>query len=111
MGAVRAEVRCLDPAIRTALEARGFADLESIRGLPGMTRSVAWALTRVWNADFPLADHAHDSPRLQDLATIDAWIAANLPAGVLTCRPAIAWRWRRAPRDRSQRRRLVGRRP
>lgn len=29
----------LDPAIRKALEAGGFGDLENIRGLPGMTRS------------------------------------------------------------------------
>ena len=41
----------LDPAIRTALDAGGFSDLESIRELPGMTRSVAWTLTRVWDAD------------------------------------------------------------
>jgi hypothetical protein len=32
----------LDPAIQSALEAGGFAELESIRSLPGMTRSVAW---------------------------------------------------------------------
>src|SRR3954452_15443735 len=76
----------LDPAIRLALEAGSFADLESIRGLPGMTRSVAWTLTRVWNADFALADRAHDRPRLQDLATINARVRANLPAGVLTPR-------------------------
>ena len=76
----------LDPAIRTALEAGGFADLESIRGLPGMTRSVAWTLSRVWNGDFALADRAHDSTRLQDLATIDARVRANLPAGVLASR-------------------------
>jgi hypothetical protein len=76
----------LDPAIRAALEAGGFADLERIRGLPGMTRSVVWTLSRVWNADFALSDHTQDSPRLQDLATIDARVRANLPAGVLTPR-------------------------
>src|SRR5262245_31269626 len=54
----------LDPAIRAALEAGGFADLESIRELPGMTRSVAWTLSRVWGADFALADRVHDDPRL-----------------------------------------------
>src|SRR3546814_8654198 len=36
-----AQSQDLDPAIRTALEAGGFSDLESIRKLPGMTRSVA----------------------------------------------------------------------
>jgi len=68
----------LDPVIRTALEAGDFADLESIRELPGMTRSVAWTLTRVWNADLSLTDHAGDSARLRDLATIEARVRANL---------------------------------
>src|SRR3984893_9555708 len=76
----------LDPAIRLALEAGGFADLESIRGLPGMMRSVAWTLTRVWNADFGLANRAHDGARLEDLTMIEARVRANLPAGVLTPR-------------------------
>jgi hypothetical protein len=76
----------LEPAIRAALEAGGFADLERIRELPGMRRSVGWTLTRVWNADFALADRAHDCARLQDLVTIEARVRANLPAGVLTPR-------------------------
>jgi hypothetical protein len=76
----------LDPAIRSALEAGGFADLESIRDLPGMTRSVAWTLTRVWNADFGLANRAHHGARLEDLTMIEARVRANLPAGVLTPR-------------------------
>ncbi len=76
----------LDPAIRAALDAGGFADLENIRGLPGMTRSVAWTLARVWNADVALADRTEDSARLRDLATIEARVRANLPVGVLTPR-------------------------
>jgi RecB family exonuclease len=76
----------LDPAIRAALEAGGFVDLERIRELPGMTRSVAWTLARVWNADLALADRASEGPRLQDLATLEARVRANLPAGVLTPR-------------------------
>jgi hypothetical protein len=69
----------LDPAIRKALEAGGFTDLESIRSLPGMTRSVAWTLARVWNADVALADRTEKSARLRDLATIEARVRANLP--------------------------------
>lgn len=76
----------LDPAIRSALEAGGFAELERIRNLPGMTRSVAWTLTRLWNADFALADRAHERARLQDLMTIEARVRASLPAGVLSPR-------------------------
>jgi hypothetical protein len=73
----------LDPAIRAALEAGGFVDLESIRSLPGMTRSAAWTLTRLWNGDLALADCAHAGPRLQDLATIELRVQENLPVGVL----------------------------
>ncbi len=76
----------LDPAIRTALDAGGFSDLESIRELPGMTRSVAWTLTRVWDADFSLADRANGSARLLDLARIESDVRTHLPPGVLTPR-------------------------
>lgn len=76
----------LDPAIRQALEMGGFADLENIRGLPGMTRSVAWTLTRVWNADVALAKRVNDNARLKDITTIEARVRANLPKGVLTPR-------------------------
>src|SRR3984893_9100326 len=48
----------LDPAIRAALEMGGFAELESIRDLPGTTRSIARTLTRVWNAELSLTDPA-----------------------------------------------------
>lgn len=72
----------LDPAIRSALKAGGFVDLESIRELPGMTRSLAWTLSRVWHADFPLVDHVSGRPRLQDLATIEDHVRRHLPTGV-----------------------------
>ena len=72
----------LDPAIQSALEAGGFAELESIRSLPGMTRSVAWTLTRLWDADYILADRDHETARLRDLMTIEARVRACLPRGV-----------------------------
>lgn len=46
----------LDPAIRAALEAGGFAELENIRQLPGMIRAVARTLAKIWQADLSLAD-------------------------------------------------------
>jgi len=90
----------LDPAIRSSLEAGGFAELESIRNLPGMTRSVAWTLTRLWTADFTLANRAHESARLQDLMMIEARVRASLPVGVLSprdLRDAALQRVRHAP--------------
>jgi hypothetical protein len=91
----------LAPAIRRALEVGGLVDLKRIRELPRMTRSVAWTLTRVWNADFALADRAYDIARLQDLATLEARARANLPAGILTprdLRDAALQRLTHAPR-------------
>src|ERR1700722_15987940 len=76
----------LDPAIRSALDAGGLDELESIRKLPGMTRSMAWTLTRLWNADFALADRAHESARLRDLMAVEARVRASLPVGVLSPR-------------------------
>src|ERR1700737_4428993 len=58
----------LEPAIRLALDAPGFVEMEAIRQLPGMTRSIAWTLSRVWDADLSLNDMIHESPRLCDLA-------------------------------------------
>jgi hypothetical protein len=51
-----------------------------------MTRSVAWTLSRVWNADFALTDRACGGAQLRDLATIEARVCVTLPAGVLTPR-------------------------
>src|SRR3954451_10974299 len=49
-----AESQDLEPAIRQALGMGGFAELEAIRELPGMTRSVALTLRKIWQVDLPL---------------------------------------------------------
>jgi hypothetical protein len=76
----------LEPAIREALDAGGFVELERMRQLPGMTRSIAWTLAKVWDADISLSDLKANSARLSDLATIEERVRAALPAGVLTPR-------------------------
>ena len=73
-------------AIRAALEPGGFAELESIRQLPGMIRSIAWTLANAWQSDLPLANGADRSTRLADLAEVEQRVRAALPAGVLTPR-------------------------
>jgi hypothetical protein len=80
-----AESRDLDPAIRDALEAGDFAELESIRRLPGMTRAVARTLAKISHADLPL-ERTDQSARLADIAEIERRVRANLPKGVLTPR-------------------------
>jgi hypothetical protein len=76
----------LGPAIRVALEAGGFAQLERVRQLPGTTRSIAWTLAKVWRVDLALEGLAQRSARLADLAGIERRVRANLAAGVLTPR-------------------------
>jgi len=76
----------LEPAIQQALGMGGFADLESIRGLPGMTRSVALTLRKIWQVDLPLDEWAATSARVRDIALIERRVRSMLPAGVLTPR-------------------------
>ncbi|TIP82562.1 MAG: PD-(D/E)XK nuclease family protein, partial [Mesorhizobium sp.] len=76
----------LDPAIRAALEAGRFAELESIRQLPGMIRAVARTLAKIWQADLSLLIGDDRSARLADIAEIEQRVRANLPRGVLTPR-------------------------
>lgn len=71
----------LQPAIRKALEAGGFAELEAVRDLPGMTRAVQRTLAAAWRADAAL--DAGGGPRLGDLALLDRRVRAGLPAGTL----------------------------
>ncbi len=74
----------LEPAIRAALDRGDFVELERMRQLPGMTRSVAWTLGKAWDADICLTDFAAGSTRVADLASIEQRVRAALPAGVLT---------------------------
>lgn len=76
----------LDPAIRAALEAGGFAELQSIRQLPGTIRAVARTLAKIWQADLSLLIGDDRSGRLADIAEIEQRVRANLPRGVLTPR-------------------------
>jgi hypothetical protein len=72
----------LDPAIRAALNAGGFSDLERIRTLPGMTRAIGRTLAKVWDADLSLQDLKDRGSRLSDLALIEDRVRATLPPGV-----------------------------
>lgn len=81
-----AQSQDVDAAIRITLDAGDFAELESIRQLPGMTRAVARTLAKIWQADLPLLERADHSARLADIAEIERRVRSNLPKGVLTAR-------------------------
>jgi PD-(D/E)XK nuclease superfamily len=75
----------LEPAVQNALNEKGFTELEGVRQLPGMTRAVARALRRVWDADIDLAAFVQGggSPRWSDLALIEKRVRGQLAAGAM----------------------------
>jgi hypothetical protein len=81
-----AESQDIEPAIRQALGMGGSAELEAIRGLPGMTRSVALTLRKIWQVDLPLDEWTAISARVRDIALLERRVRSMLPAGVLTPR-------------------------
>jgi len=76
----------LDEAIRKALEAGGFEDIESMRDLPGMTHAIARSLSKLWRAEIDLPELAKTHNRMRDLLLIDGRVRAALPPGALTLR-------------------------
>jgi hypothetical protein len=76
----------LEPAIRSAIGPGGFADLDRMRTLPGMTRALLATLGKAWDADLDLQALAGDGVRLADLALIEQRVHTALPAGALTPR-------------------------
>jgi hypothetical protein len=69
--------------VNAALAEGGFADFESLRQLPGMTRALVKTLGTAWLSDASLATLAPQHARLADLARVEERIRAQLPAGVL----------------------------
>lgn len=69
----------LQPAIRAALDAGGFAQIERLVRLPGMIRAVQQTLTAAWRNDSVFVGRPES--RLTDLARIDTEVRKNLPAG------------------------------
>jgi hypothetical protein len=73
----------LEPAITEALSAGGFAEIDSMCALPGMTRATERTLNDLWSADLDVAAQAHRHLRLADLARIEDRVRQGLPPAVL----------------------------
>src|ERR1700722_7029996 len=73
-------------AIRAALDAGGFRDLEALRLLPGTPRSVAHTLAKIWQSDVSLAERSGEHARLADLALVEQRVCDSLFAGTLAPR-------------------------
>lgn len=73
-----AQLQDLESSLQAALNTGGFADIEPLRVLPGMTRAAVRTLKRVWDADVDL--DASLGPRFSDLALLEQRVREGLPA-------------------------------
>lgn len=71
----------LYPAIRLALEAGGYQDIEEVTTRPGMPAAVLAALRDWWDAGSP--EGLPDNARLRDFALLERRVREALPAGAL----------------------------
>src|SRR3546814_9957306 len=76
-----------DESLRTAIQAilpdTPLGELESIKLLPGMVDASADTLHKAWRAGIDLASRAHEHPRLDSIARLEAAVLAQLPPGMI----------------------------
>lgn len=100
--AVAASAEHLEPAIRDTLVEGGFAELEHVRHLPGMSRAVLRTLRKIWTADLDLAATGRDGHRrIAEMCMIEARLKTRLPPAAMLprdLRDAALSRLRHAPR-------------
>lgn len=76
-----------DESLRTAIQAvlpdAPLGELESIKLLPGMVDASADTLHKAWRAGIDLASRAHEHPRLDSIARLEAAVLAQLPPGMM----------------------------
>ncbi|OYW97694.1 MAG: hypothetical protein B7Z15_22865, partial [Rhizobiales bacterium 32-66-8] len=73
----------LRTAIQAVLPATLLGELESIKLLPGMIDASADTLHKAWRAGINLASRAHEHPRLDSIARLEAAVLAELPPGLM----------------------------
>lgn len=78
-----ADRETLATAAARALEDGGFAQLDDVRGLPGMVRAALQTLERAWSADIDLDNPAFPSARVADIALLERRIRDALPHGAM----------------------------
>ncbi len=76
--------------VRDALTNLKFAELEQLREMPGAVKAVSASLMKVWDADLDLQGLASGSPRINDLARIEAYIRDHLPGGMMLQRELVS---------------------
>lgn len=76
----------LRAAIQAALPVTPLGELDVIKLLPGMVDASADTLHKVWRSGINLAARAHEHPRLDSIARLEAAVLEQLPPGMM--RPA-----------------------
>lgn len=72
----------LYPAIRQALEAGGYEDIDKVSQLPGMPAAVLSALRDWWDMEVPAS--LPDNARLRDFILLERRVRGTLPSGMLS---------------------------
>ncbi|WP_345938785.1 hypothetical protein [Sphingomonas yabuuchiae] len=79
-----------DESLRSAIQAvvpeTPLGELDGIKLLPGMIDAAADTLHKVWRSGIDLAARAHEHPRLESIARLEAAVQDRLPPGMM--RPA-----------------------
>ncbi|MDB5603428.1 MAG: nuclease family protein [Bradyrhizobium sp.] len=78
-----ADRETLADTVARALQDGGFAQLDDVRGLPGMVRAVLQTLDRAWAADIDLDNPAFPSARVADIAMLERRVRDALPHGAM----------------------------
>ena len=76
--------------VRDALANLKFAELEQLREMPGAVKAISATLMKVWDADLDLQALAARSPRINDLAQIEAYVRDHLPCGMMLQRELVS---------------------
>jgi len=76
--------------VRDALTNLRFAELEQLREMPGAVKAISSTLMKVWDADLDLQTLATRSPRINDLAQIEAYVRDHLPGGIMLPRELVS---------------------
>jgi PD-(D/E)XK nuclease superfamily len=76
--------------VRDALTNLKFAELQQLREMPGAVKAISATLMKVWDADLDLQALAARSPRINDLAQIEAYVRDHLPCGMMLQRELVS---------------------
>lgn len=74
----------VEHAVRSALDAGGFDQIDAARDLPGFVRAAARSLAELWESGLTLDGKTLDNGQVADVAMLEERVRAALPAGVLT---------------------------